>query len=640
MKDQQQQASSSSSSSKSMIIKKPDIVVGQTRIQDCDGFIGTIVYVGPVASAKNQSEQYAGIKWDDVTRGKHDGSVICRSTKSIVRHFGDCGPTQGSFLKLSKVDFGCNLTSALLREKYVEIQAPLIAPNNLLEHTAMTSRGNPKPIEFLGEMKIRKKQQLEDIDKISLRRLGISKVDEHLDSNETEFENIRHLDLAGNLFCSWSEVVRVINQVPNLEDFSIAYNRICDINGDNDDIDSTLQFPNMKILNLNTCSVKSFNTIQWISKVMPNLEQLCIASSNCFVDIDSLDKTNNIKGLFQNLLTLDCSNCNLTSWEHQVTPLFAELPNLQHLCLDDNMISSIPTPPPKLTTSSSSTPLYFPKLQSLQIARTQIEKWMDIEGLNSLCCLNSLKLKSTPLTSRMSQSEVRFLAIARIPNLKYFNSSQIQQKEIVEAEKRYLTFVTKLVLSSDNSNEEEEQKLLSGHPQYLKLQEKYKTLVDTITQQHNHNHQGGGRQGQNGTNSNGGSNSNNIMSTVINVTIRSMAPASCGMEPLVKRLPGTLTVGRLKALCGRSFGFDQIDLMSLHFRNDTKTDAFPTELDNDDNNLNYYGVCDGAEILMNEIDLESKRIEDRRLKEQQEEKIRQEERNIKIKMEEMKKMKQ
>jgi hypothetical protein len=52
------------------------------------------------------------------------------------------------------------------------------------------------------------------------------------------------------------------------------------------------------------------------------------------------------------------------------------------------------------------------------------------------------------------------------------------------------------------------------------------------------------------------------------------------------------------------------------------------ELDNDDNTLNYYGVCDGAEILMNEIDLDAQRRESKRLAEEQERKMAEQERDV------------
>ncbi len=54
------------------------------------------------------------------------------------------------------------------------------------------------------------------------------------------------------------------------------------------------------------------------------------------------------------------------------------------------------------------------------------------------------------------------------------------------------------------------------------------------------------------------------------------------------------------------------------------------ELDNDDNALSYYGVCDGAHIFMNEIDLEAKQREAVRLSREQNERILQQEQEVMV----------
>lgn len=503
-------------------MEESPLVPGETRIRDEDGFCGTVVYVGPVASAKNEKENYAGIVWDDFSRGKHDGSVICRNTNQLVRHFS-CGPTQGSFLRLHKMDRGVPLSADLLRSKYVEMQAPVIAPNNLLPHSARTSGGKDKPIEFLGELKIRERQQLVDIDKVSLRREGISLASDQ--DLQKDFGNIRDIDLAGNLLCNWKEVLKIINQFPLLQDFSVAYNRIRDVEL------PTLQLDRMKVLNLNSCSIGTFRTIQWVGKSMPNLESLCVA----FSDLSDITSTK-IEG-FQNLKLLDCSNCKLSSWTEHVEK-FGSLPNLEQLSLDDNPISSIPI-------SQSEDP-YFPSLLYLQIAGTAVETWTDIEGINSLAKVKSLRLKNTPLTSTLGQGEVRFLSVARFPGLGYFNASAVSTKERVEAERRFVSLVANLLSKPENESEESKAQLLVEHPQYSALREKHKSLIISVQNQ-------------------GGSSGSNLASSVCNVIITSMAASSCCMEPLIRRLPGSLKVGRLKALCARAFTLD-VDLMNLHFR--------------------------------------------------------------------------
>ena len=50
-------------------------------------------------------------------------------------------------------------------------------------------------------------------------------------------------------------------------------------------------------------------------------------------------------------------------------------------------------------------------------------------------------------------------------------------------------------------------------------------------------------------------------------------------------------------------------------------------MDDDDNTLSYYGVSDGAEVLMNEIDVAAKKLEEIKKKKDIENRIETEERN-------------
>lgn len=63
--------------------------------------------------------------------------------------------------------------------------------------------------------------------------------------------------------------------------------------------------------------------------------------------------------------------------------------------------------------------------------------------------------------------------------------------------------------------------------------------------------------------------------------------------------------------------------MSLYFQGD----AFPTELDDDDHTLLYYGVSDGTQILMNEVDLDAQEREQARLAEEHEMRVAKQERD-------------
>jgi tubulin-specific chaperone E len=177
--------------------KADRIRLGKTRVRDASGFTGTVEYVGPVASAKNSTVLYAGIIWDDESRGIHDGSVLCRKTKQMIRHFQAPHPTAGSFIRLTSLDVGTIWTPSMtVRERYVALDSiERVAPNNFFpDHTACTSSGkDDKVIEFIGELKIRSQQQVQDLTQISMRRSGINSMDTKLDW--TPLKHVLELDM-------------------------------------------------------------------------------------------------------------------------------------------------------------------------------------------------------------------------------------------------------------------------------------------------------------------------------------------------------------------------------------------------------------------------------------------------------------
>jgi Leucine-rich repeat (LRR) protein len=138
--------------------------------------------------------------------------------------------------------------------------------------SARTSSGREKPIKLLGELNIRKRQQLEDLDNISLRSLGIARAS--TDASISEFSHLKEIDLAGNFISDWDTVFCILGQFPLLKKVSLASNRIMDVPRHPLGVPSDLD--RIRILNLNGCSL-TFRRIQWIADAMPQLEELCVA---------------------------------------------------------------------------------------------------------------------------------------------------------------------------------------------------------------------------------------------------------------------------------------------------------------------------------------------------------------------------
>ena len=629
------------------------IIPGKTRLQDDDGFMGTILYVGPVASAsaKNAKEIYAGVIWDDPSRGKHDGSVICRTTNRLVRHFHCPHPCGASFLKLAKVNLGVSLNAQVMREKYVTKEAPIIAPNNRLPHTIKTSTGKEKPIELYGELQVRQKQQLDHLNAISLRRMGIARYE---GADLSEFSHLQSLDLATNLLSDWNTVLEILKQFPNLTHFSVAANRLQDPTLEIQQEKEKAPFQSLQILNVNQCEIQSANTLLWIAKLFPNLQDLCIAHANLsdlssemiqqqskFTTMTGAAATDTL--LFRHIQKLDLTACQLTSWEHQIVPLCSQLPVLEQLSLDDNPIEVIETihqhysnDAAEETSKEEQTTIYFPQLTSLQLAGTNIQQWTDLDGLLQLPLLNSLRFRRCPLLASLGTGEARSITIARLPNLTKLNASEISEKQRTEAERRYISTVAFELLQlsqqqqqqqqqqQKETNEKEQakekgkQEFLQQHCQFERLMEQHKEFIATRTQSMNYNY--GFGNGSNNTTANKDDQTATMM-VVVNVSIQSMAPSSCHMEPLLRRLPGSLTIKRLKAMCARTFQLDP-DLQRLHFATD---DAFPTALDDEEHTLAYYGVPDGATIYMKEVDAKDLAAQQQQTQQELEDHIQQQE---------------
>jgi len=614
--------------------KYPHLIPGRTRIRDADGFVATVLYVGPVASAKKSEEIYVGVDWDDDTRGKHDGTVICRRTNQIVRHFTSKSLCGGSFLRMSKVDLGVGLDLKLMKIRYVGLDAELVAPNNILPFTARTSSGREKPIEFLGELNVRNRQQLEDLEDISLRIMGISHiVSESSEEMSKMFGHVKELDLAGNLLSDWNTIFNILRIFPLMEVASFSTNRIQDIPINPTSLESG-EFPLIRVLNFNKCSIGSFQTLLALDRLCPNLEELCVGYGNLSdisefqpfqrdTDGNEEDKSSTSSEpdtRFSKLKLLDCTACNLTSWDDQVIQM-SSFPSLENLILNDNPLSHV------TLSSPSNAGNDFPNLIQLQIGGTAVESWSGIENVAFLTTLKSFNFRNTPLTATIGTGETRANVIARLPQIDHLNASMVTVKERIEAERRYVTNVSRefLLLTAQGQHREpnvgsgtgddgdieldaelaeNKLRLFQKYPRFREFMVKHKEAMITA---------------QSSTLSGG-----TISQSAVNVTIRSMAADSCTREPLHKRLPGNLKVGRLKIMCARGFGLN-VELQRLHLSNDG--DPFPAELGDDENTLAYYAVNDGAVILMNEIDLEAEKKEGIRRAELQNRRIEEQEKS-------------
>jgi len=442
------------------------------RVLDSDGFKATIRYIGTVAGTKKVDEVWFGVEWDDLSRGKHDGCSV--DTSGVLHKYFECAPGSGSFIRPSKVSYGRTLLEAL-NDRYVSLDAPTIADAdaNIPDVYVNTLKGNQKSIQFVGEEKIRKRQQLAIVSTVAIRNDIISRIDPG--SCCASIAHLVEIDLQDNLLWRWSDIATLGSEVPNLGVLLLHGNKMQPITES-----VCFGFPpgcfnRLRVLALNFCGIKSWASVQRLEVHLPNVEELYLEGNSLpdlpranaeqiYQDATGCGKVTGTTAAagaeiqageesskklqqqqvgdvsgdaaaavqvvvtgFASLRLLDISACGLDEWSQ--VAVFGKLPRLQELILDSNPLPQVLAPTDDNT---------FRTLYRFSLASTGIARWQDINRLAAYPHLQVVRLSQIPLFVGRGSSEVRPEVIARIPQLTFFNGSVVGPRERTEAEKNYL----------------------------------------------------------------------------------------------------------------------------------------------------------------------------------------------------------
>ena len=535
--------------------------VGQ-RVKDHVDFRGTVRYVGPVVtSKKDPGATWVGIEWDDETRGKHDGSVVDEATGASKRYFS-CGATAGSFLKPSKVDGGSTLAAAL-RDKYVAMDAPLLAPEGKFEHRANTKRGATKAIEFCGELKVRAEQQLGEghVDRATLRCCGIRGLgDVSEEADAAHLARLTVLDLQCNLLNSWADVAKICASAPNLTSLDVSGNLLGPFPGGGFQDDVAGALGNLTALSANGVGLDAWAQVLALGAACPRLRTLHVAR-NAVCGRLATD-AGDLAAVFADLELLDVAHTGLAD----AAPLRA-LPKLAELHANENpglrslgrRSSEIPTAP-------------FRALGALAVSGCGFADWAAVDALSAACPeLRRLRFgRDNAVTAKLGQSEARALLVARVPALTHLNGADVGPKERREAEKRYVR-VACAELASGAAKPED-------HPR-----------LDALKAAH----------GDPAVSAHGAkADSSTLAANLLEVTLRCAAAEQCHLPPVTKKFPAATKVALLKRVAPKLFKLPPDMAVVLYFK--APGDDWPTVLDDDSATLGYFGVPDGATIDVNE----------------------------------------
>ncbi|CAN8235531.1 unnamed protein product [Cochlearia groenlandica] len=505
--------------------------------------VGTVKYVGNV---EGYAGKWIGVDWDQDGDGKHDGSV------NGVFYFNGRSKTSASFVRSQKLSHGITLLQALdLRYRTISTK------DEEDEMYVLSAKNKRVSIQLLGGEKIQDKlSRFEELTSASLFYLGVSSLGVSSDLGSI-LPNLKLLDLTGNLISSWEEIGVLCEQLPSLTTLNLSCNSL------SSEVISLPQLKNIRVLVLNNCGL-TWTQVENLRRSLPGIEELHLMG-NMISSITSSSSSDDQAFSSLRLLNLD-DNC-ISEWGEVLK--LSQLPCLEQLYLNKNKL-------PRILNSvngnesheKSSDP--FPSLRCLLLGANNIGDLASIDALNVFPNLVDIRLSDNPITDPVRGGVPRFVLIARLMNVQLLNGSEVRPRERKDSEIRYV----RMVMAKSNEKPEEI-KLL--HPRFYELK-KHHGIEDERASAENRGPK-------------------NMASGLISITLKCVGPSMGEKPQLTKKLPGTITVGKLIILCENFFKLKSIK-PRLFLQEEGS--PFPTPLDDETATLLDVGICEGSTVLVDE----------------------------------------
>ncbi|CAD8054213.1 unnamed protein product [Paramecium sonneborni] len=438
----------------------------------------TVKYEGPLMHENKGDEIWLGVEWDQVERGRHNGTVQGYSYFKTTD-----GANSGSLLKKEKVSFGNRLWEALFLKYFKEIPPQLlqemavqeqVKDEFLQEHQDLTNiqdekskmitlinqkqvkiefddtaffetmKKRKKMVEFYGFDEIYKKlNNLETLQELSLESQNVSTIGP-FGFVGSIFKNLKILGLENNLFNSWHQIFVLVSQLPTLKELSISNNKLQKLEtfGQQQFQDQIFtQSPDYLIydyeqgkhleISVDGCGQHievlvligmqlTWQDISLIIPAFPMVQQLLLCR-NVLVDYENLKFRNTD---LQALKLLNLEQTEISQFEC-IQKSFGHLPNLERLILNKNNLKDLP-----LVTD-------FKALRHLALDHNNFVQPQFLNKLGNLQ-LNSLSIKHNPLVDKLGKLYVRQRAIAEVSSVQIINGSEITKFERKDSEIFYL----------------------------------------------------------------------------------------------------------------------------------------------------------------------------------------------------------
>ncbi|KAK1886988.1 Tubulin-specific chaperone E [Dissostichus eleginoides] len=252
------------------------------------------------------SRLWYGVEWDNLERGKHDGS------HEGVQYFTCRNPKGGSFVRPAKVSFGVDFLT-VVREKYT------IDTEEVMSQDISISSRKLKWLRV-------KERSYENLPSVLLSRSEVNGAGAEGDIRETT-PNVQWLDMCGTLLSCWEDVAAITQQLEHLEGLQLSNNRLRVPS----EVSSLCRsFCSLRTLALNNCDL-TWTQILECAPMWPQLEVLSLGENN-------ITELRRPEGVLQSLKNLNVSSNPL---EQNTVLSIAALPRLEELNLSKTGLSDI-----------------------------------------------------------------------------------------------------------------------------------------------------------------------------------------------------------------------------------------------------------------------------------------------------------
>lgn len=533
--------------------------------------------------------EVVGIEYDAAGHGKHDG------THQGERLFS-CPPGQGSFVKLEKLEMGASMQWAIA-DKYFTGMLPQAANKNAraeavdaMDYVDSKGRSKQMTVELVGRYNVEQQQQrLEAFIEASLAETCLeSRYPDNVWEGDWSLPNLKSLWLDKTLLTDWADVMAICELCPVLDWLSVAKCRLAPV-PTNGILKAPREAPEKPIdtrlvLNIKTSVLRTLvlteTGVTWQDLIaldragqFPCLENIHLARNNLKEGVPDMSADSAEARVLPRLRSLVLDHNGISDWRvlHRAITAF---PSLENLHLNGNLLGESLDGLAEM--AADQTPR---RMVGLFLAENRISSWQAIGALSSYVLLE-LKSQRNPLTegesALASPQMLRQVLIALMPTLLRLNASEVPSKERTAAERYFLTLVKQ------------------GHQVVKDLGETCDVDAHAARLREIHGEvvSGDATEAAQATRA-------ALVNTLVEVTLRPIGAAILEQPQVKKRVPHTMTVVDLKRLCHSIFKKVPLERINLVLADPGLPFGLP--FDDESRELGFYGVCDGAEIRVDDL---------------------------------------